>query len=220
MISFLTGKCFFIDGNTIWILTSGGVAYEALASKNLLQNCRINEPVSAFIVSVFKQDDMKLFAFDSTKERSSFLLLTSVQGVGSKVALSILSNICIDNILTALIKEDVTAITQAEGVGPKLAKRIINELKDKSFAFAHSIADTANNTIELLPIKNVPTPESRETLDSYTQIKDSVTALINLGYQQTTAHNTVIKAAKELKTTDEPTTTENLVKGSLQLLKQ
>ena len=220
MISFLTGKCFFIDGNTVWILTPNGVGYEALASKNLLQNCHLNEEISAFIVSVFKQDDVRLFAFNSIKERSGFLLLTSVQGVGSKVALSILSSISIEEVLNALIHEDITTITRAEGVGPKLAKRIINELKDKSFTFVSNITSTAPVSFEQAHIKSISPDKPISNINSLSEIKDTVTALVNLGYHQAAAHTTVLQVAKNLKENDESATTEVLIKGSLQLLKQ
>jgi len=125
------------------------------------------------------QDDIRLIGFATAGERDWFRLLTSVQGVGTRVALAILSALSADELSTAVAASDSRMIARANGVGPKLAQRIVNELKDKVGAVALGPAGAP-----------APPPGSASA--------DAVSALLNLGFRPAEASAAVAKAETEL----------------------
>ena len=133
------------------IIDVGGVGYEvACSSRTLAALPAPGEPVSLSIETHVREDAIKLYGFLSEAERGWFRLLQSVQGVGAKVALSILSTLDAGQIANAIALQDRAMMARAPGVGPKVALRIVNELKDKapplaiSAAAASPAAATAN----------------------------------------------------------------------------
>jgi Holliday junction DNA helicase RuvA len=148
----------------------------------------VSEPLSLLIDTHVKEDYIKLFGFQNAAEQEWFRLLTSVQGVGAKAAMAILTVCPPEQIGFAIAAGDKAAIQRAEGVGPKLAARILTELKDKAgkidlMAKPKGVAVSA------------PTNESAGGgID-----QDAVSALINLGYQRTDAYTAVmnVKAKAE-----------------------
>src|SRR5271166_5501240 len=114
------------------IIDVGGVGYEvACSSRTLSALPAPGEPVTLSIETNVREDAIKLYGFLSEAERGWFRLLQSVQGVGAKVALSILSTLDVGQLANAIALQDRATITRAPGVGPKVALRIVNELKDK-----------------------------------------------------------------------------------------
>jgi Holliday junction DNA helicase RuvA len=125
------------------------------------------------------QDDIRLIGFSTAEERDWFRLLTSVQGVGTRVGLAILSALSADELSRAVASGDHAMISRAQGVGPKLAQRIVNELRDKVGAIALG-ADSPG----------APRPGSASA--------DAVSALLNLGFRPGEASSAVSKAEAEL----------------------
>ena len=138
------------------------------------------------------ENDMRLIGFASAAEREWFRLLTGVQGVGSKMALAVLSALAIEDLQRACAGGDAAMVARAQGVGPKLASRIVNELKDKAGT---------------LPAASGMAPAPVGTASA-----DAVSALQNLGFKPPVASAAVARALEEL---GETATLDTLVRVAL-----
>ena len=181
MISKLSGILDSVHEDYL-ILDVQGVGYQVYASASTLAQCTgIGEPLSLMIDTHVKEDYIKLFGFRGAAEQQWFRLLISVQGVGAKAAMNILTACPPDQIGFAIAAGDKAAIQRAEGVGPKLAARILTELKDKA----------GKMELQATP-KNVAVPTATNESASGVD-QDAVSALINLGYQRTDAYAAVMQ---------------------------
>jgi Holliday junction DNA helicase RuvA len=145
---------------------------------------REGELVALAIETHVREDQIRLFGFLSDLEREWFRLLQTVQGVGTKVALSILSTLKPADLASAIALRDKAMITRAPGVGPKVAERVVTELKDK--APAYSAVDPAVVRLSgAIEDRNAPRP-----------VADAVSALVNLGYGQPQAAAAVAAATQ------------------------
>jgi Holliday junction DNA helicase RuvA len=168
------------------IIDVHGVGYVVQASSRTLQNLNKDEAAVLFIETHVREDAIRLFGFATEQEREWFRLLQSVQGVGAKVALAIMSVLTGGEIATAIGTQDKAMIGRAPGVGPKLAQRIVTELKDKSPALTGldmGVVSLANAVSE----RAAPKP-----------VADAVSALANLGYPQAQAMTAIAAALKTL----------------------
>ena len=171
-------------GDDWLILDVGGVGYLVFASRRTLGNLpTTGEGVSLLIDTHIREDHIHLFGFGDEAEQSLFKLLQSVQGVGAKVALGILSVLEPEELLTALVAGDKAAVSKANGVGPKLAARIVNELKDKTVNISLSGVDMPANSGAL------------NGAGGGVDFADAVSALTNLGYSASEAHKAVLGAS-------------------------
>jgi Holliday junction DNA helicase RuvA len=162
------------------IVDVGGVGYLVYASSRTLSALgAIGEEIVLHTEMLVAQDSIRLMGFASAAERDWFRLLTSVQGVGGRVALAILSALSGDEVHRAVASGDHAMIARAQGVGPKLGRRIVNELKDKT------------GSIALGPGGGPVTPAD-------SQSQDAVSALVNLGFRPSEAAAAVAKAEAEL----------------------
>lgn len=190
------------------IIDVGGVGYEvACSSRTLAALPPPGEPVTLSIETHVREDAIKLYGFLTEAERGWFRLLQSVQGVGAKVALSILGTLDPGQLAHAITLQDRAMVTRAPGVGPKVALRIVNELKDKAPPHAIQAAVTANGFAA--PI-NGAKPEA-----AISAVAEAVSALFNLGYGQPQA-NAAVTAA--LHKAGEAPATENLIRLALKEL--
>ena len=185
MISKLTG---IIDtlGQGYLILDVNGVGYLVQASNRTLS--RIGgkgDPASLLIETVIREDAFTLFGFADKAEQEWFKLLTSVQGVGSKAGLAILSVNTPEKIALAIAAQDKAAIQAADGVGPKLATRVITELKDKAANIDLGAAPQSVSYSEIASDE----PAADSGIDN-----DAISALVNLGYARSDAYTAVTKA--------------------------
>jgi len=163
------------------IIDVGGVGYLVFASGHTLRHVPgEGEAVEVLIETHVREDHIHLFGFLTSDELEMFRLLTSVQGVGAKVALAILSALDPQKVQAALISGDKAAITAAQGVGPKLAARILNELKDKVGAFGEGIPMAARGGVQ-----------GDETF------QDALSALVSLGYKPSQAHPALLAATQK-----------------------
>jgi holliday junction DNA helicase RuvA len=185
MIGKLTGT---IDsyGEDFVILDVGGVGYLVHCSSRTLQELPpVGGAVALAIETHVREDQIRLFGFLSAGEREWFRLLQTVQGIGTKVALAILSTFRPTDLATAIAMRDKAAITRAPGVGPKVAERVVTELKDKAPALA--VVDPAVVRLSgAVDDRRAPAP-----------VLDAVSALINLGYAQPQAAAAVAAAVRE-----------------------
>lgn len=181
MISKLSGILDSVHENYL-ILDVQGVGYQVYASSSTLSQCTgIGEPLSLLIDTHVREDYIHLFGFRSAAEQQWFRLLISVQGVGAKAAMNILTACPPDQISFAIAAGDKAAVQRAEGVGPKLAARILTELKDKA----------GKIDLQIQP-KGVAVPAAANQAISNVD-QDAVSALINLGYQRTDAYAAVMQ---------------------------
>lgn len=177
MIGKLTGRIDSIYHDRV-IIDVGGVGYSVYCSAKTLSKINVNESCCLFIETHVREDHIHLYGFSDCEEQSTFILLQSVKGVGTKMALSILSAISPDQIQIALSNRDVSVFHNISGIGKKLAERIITELKDK---FIINIKVSGNFSGHL------PTQDTDSTLAS-----DAISALVNLGINRIEAQSRVM----------------------------
>jgi holliday junction DNA helicase RuvA len=167
------------------VLDVHGVGYVAFCSARTLGKLGSSgEAAVLFIETYVREDQFKLFGFLTALEREWFRLLQSVQGVGSKVALAVLSTLTPGELANAIALQDKTAVSRAPGVGPKVAIRIMTELRNKAPAFAGEASASIGLKQELGEgVASAP-------------VSDAVSALTNLGYSRDQAANAVAAALK------------------------
>jgi Holliday junction DNA helicase RuvA len=172
-------------GEDFIVVDVHGVGYLVHCSARTLQALPgEGQAVTLAIETHVREDQIRLFGFLSDLEREWFRLLQTVQGVGTKVALSILSTLKPADIASAITLRDKAMITRSPGVGPKVAERIVTELKDKAPAYS-AIDPAVVRFSDSIEEKSAPRP-----------VADAVSALINLGYGQPQAAAAVAAATQ------------------------
>jgi Holliday junction DNA helicase RuvA len=188
------------------ILDVGGVGYLVAASARTLRALpRAGEAVALLIETQVREDAIRLFGFLSVAERDWFRLLQNVQGVGAKVALAILGVLPPDALSVAIQRQDKAMLSRAPGVGPKLAARLVAELKDKAPALGG--ADFGAGP--------VAAEEGASKLPKAAE--EAVLALVGLGYQRPQA---LAAVAKSFRALGEEAQTSALIKAGLRELAQ
>lgn len=173
-------------GEDYVILDVGGVGYEVHCPARVLQGLpAAGEAATLSIDTYVREDQIRLYGFASDVEREWFRLLQTVQGVGAKVALAILSTLKPTDLANAIALADKAMIARSPGVGPKVAARICAELKDKAPAFA-DVDPAAVRLAGAAEGKKLPAP-----------VTDAISALTNLGYGQPQAAAAVAAALRE-----------------------
>lgn len=187
MIAKLTGK---LDstGEDWAVVDCAGVGYLVqCATRTLSRLPAIGGNVSLVVETLMREDSLKLIGFASAAERDWFRLLTQVQGVGARIALAILSALEVEELVRAIAAQDRTLLTRADGVGPKLAQRIVTELKDKA----------AGLMLGHVARAAAASPAGAASLDpSVGLAADAVSALVNLGYGRSEAFGAVAAAVQ------------------------
>ncbi|MFN3891606.1 MAG: Holliday junction branch migration protein RuvA [Beijerinckiaceae bacterium] len=174
-------------GEDFVILDVNGVGYVVQCSARTLQKLpRPGEAAALSIETQVREDAIRLFGFTSDAERDWFRLLQTVQGVGSKVALAILGVLGPNELGAAIASQDKASIGRAQGVGPKLAARIVAELKDKAPAFGH---------VDPLVVRLAGEDEDKS---APAPVRDAISALVNLGYGRPQAAAAVAASVKAL----------------------
>jgi Holliday junction DNA helicase RuvA len=166
------------------IVDVGGVGYLVSASARTLRELALGAAVTMLVETIVREDAISLYGFLDPAERDWFRILTTVQGVGAKVALSILSTLSPDEIARAIAAQDRATLSRPAGVGPKLAARLATELKDKATAFG--VAPAGRSATE-------PAPVAAGSVN-----EDAVSALVNLGYKRVEAFGAVARVTQRL----------------------
>ncbi|MEE8515795.1 MAG: Holliday junction branch migration protein RuvA [Alphaproteobacteria bacterium] len=183
----------------------GGVGYVVFCSgRTLAALGAVGEPVSLCIETHVREDHIHLYGFEDMAGRNAFRMLLTVQGVGARVALAILTVLPAARLADAIGARDQAALSQASGVGAKLAGRIVSELRDKVAAMLPALAKVSGGP----PSGTRPGAEDAETADA-------VSALVNLGYRRMDAFGAVAAASRRLGG-DVPV--EDLIRAGLQEL--
>jgi len=200
MIGKLTGKLDSLSGNTA-LLDVNGVGYVVgCSARTLRQLPPLGEALSLLIETQVREDAISLYGFLDVVERDWFRLLITVQGVGARLAQTMLGSLAPEQLAQAIMLQDKALLTRADGVGPKLAARLLTELKDKiggldAPATTHSTA-----------------PRPTTAPDDHTA--DALSALINLGYRRAEAFDALLRARKE----NPEATLDRLIPAALRLL--
>ena len=183
------------------IIDVSGVGYLVFASGRTLGRLAEGEAATLMIETHVREDHIHLYGFWDENERDWYKLLTTVQGVGAKAGLALLSVLSGEELVRAIASGDKSAITRAAGVGPKLATRILSELKDKVGKLALGSAAASGGT----PVEALGDNTARE-------VADAVSALVNLGYGASDALTAVSNAQAQL---DEGAGVADLIRAGL-----
>lgn len=197
MIYSLNGTLIYAD-HQFAVIECGGVGYKFLASTKTLSSLP-PKGKQAFVYTYMnvKEDAVDLFGFADTNELELFKLITSVNGVGPKICIAILSDFTVDQLSLAIASGDAKTLTKASGVGLKIAQRIVLELKDK--LASGLTVQSENGSASAADIADGSSP------------KDAIAALVQFGYSHSEAAATVSKC-------DLSKSTEDIIKQALRLL--
>jgi Holliday junction DNA helicase RuvA len=182
LIAKLKGVVDSVDTDSA-VIDVGGVGYLVSASSRTLRDLVAGAEATMLVETIVREDAIALYGFLETAERDWFRILTTVQGVGARVALSILSTLSPDEIARAIAAQDRATLSRPAGVGPKLAARLATELKDKAAAFG--VAPTS----KIAEMASMPAGSINE---------DAVSALVNLGYKRVEAFGAVARVTQRL----------------------
>lgn len=193
-------------GEDCTIIDVNGVGYLVYMSSRSLSKLKQGEYASLLIETVIKEDSITLFGFQNAWEKEWFNTLTKIQGVGGKVCLSILSVLSPAQLSQAVSAQDKSSFLRANGVGPKLAARLVTELKDKIVTIPIEYMSGA----ELADIDEKPVQTNKETKEApidnddeiYQKTEDVTSALTNLGYQRTDAYRVASEICLKNPTAD------------------
>jgi len=192
MIARLKGRIEALDTDSA-IIDVGGVGYLVFCPGRTLSRLAVGSAAALWVETVVREDAILLYGFLDAEEKAWFRRLTTVQGVGAKVALGLLSVLAPDALMRAIAAGDKAALGRASGVGPKLAARILSELKDKVGGFIGPVpAGVA------APSRTAAAADAADPRAALAQ--DAVSALVNLGYAPSDAFGVVaavISAAGE-----------------------
>ncbi len=187
-----------------WVIVDvGGVGYVVTCSSRTLgAMAPVGDTISLAIETYVREDQIRLFGFACELEREWFRLLMTVQGVGTRVALAILSTLSVSDLANAILLQDKATVSRAPGVGPKVAQRIVAELKEKVPAFVPTDSTGADVHTML-------------AASARTSVTDALSALANLGYVRTQAGTAVSLALKEA---GDDASTETIIRIALKEL--
>lgn len=194
-----------------------GVGYLVFCSDRTLASLPpVGEVAAVYTDLLVREDLMQLFGFSTLAEKEWHRLLTSVQGVGAKASLAVLGALGPDGVSRAIALGDWKAVTAAKGVGPKIAQRVVLDLKDKAPAMmamggtvAEALGDHEAEVIEAPVKRSAPAPMPNASAQS-----EALSALSNLGYSPSDAAGAVARAAGETPEADVST----LIRAALKLL--
>ena len=204
MIGKLTGRVDFI-GPDHAVIDVGGVGYVVHCASSTLSRLALGASATLWVETKMSEEAIRLYGFTAADEREWFRLLQTVQGVGARVALSILSALKISELERAILLGDKAVVGRAQGVGPKLATRLVTELKDKAPAIAlQRSVDTGE------PLGGLQAPRPVES--------DAIAALIKLGYSQIAAAEAVARAGQAIGPNADSLPLDVLIRESLRQL--
>jgi Holliday junction DNA helicase RuvA len=183
MIGKLTGKIEFTSEDRV-LVDVNGVGYVVQTSARTLKRLReMGEIASLLIETQVREDAINLIGFADMEEQNAFRVITTVQGVGTKVALSLLSTLSPPQLSSAITTQDTKLLSSADGVGGKLAARLITELKDKAALIASAAV--------------IAFPAQGKAASGNSLAGDAVSTLVNLGFRRDEAFPAVMRALEK-----------------------
>jgi len=200
MIAFLSGKLLEKQANSV-IVDVGGVGYEvSIPLSTFYELGEVGADVQLRIFTHVREDALQLFGFKTARERDLYLKLISVQGIGAKSGITMLSGMSAEEIVGAIRSNDLARLTAIPGVGKKTAERLVIELRDKLDGFAGEGGPAASQASGAIPADAV--------------FDDALSALVNLGYQRNAAE----RALKQASQGGTGISVQKLLRKSLQIL--
>lgn len=174
MIATLRGSLLYSDENSV-VIECGGVGFKCFTTKNTLYNLpAVGKELFLYTHLSVREDAMDIYGFSELEELNTFKLITSVNGVGAKIGIAILSELSSSQVILAIGSGDAKTLTMAQGVGIKLAQRIILELKDK---VSNSQVSNSMSGVSVVPASSTPATSAGEAIE----------ALVALGYTKSAA---------------------------------
>lgn len=221
MIGKIAGRLEYRGSDHVLIDVRGVGYIVHVSERTLAAMPRVGEAVALFTELLVREDLLQLFGFPTLLEKEWHRLLVTVQGVGAKAAMAILGTLGPEGVARAIALGDAKAIQAAPGVGPKIAQRVVLELKSKAptvMAMGANPASTAgaveDDVIEPMPARQPPRPFSPAAPSGAATSAEALSALINLGYGHGDAAQAVATAAGD----DPGLSTSGLIKAALKLL--
>lgn len=200
MIGKLLGKISEIGTDYI-IINVNGVGYIVFCSSRLITKCDVDSEIELITQTIVKENDISIFGFATNTDKEFFNHLLTIQGVGAKLAQTIIGSIEIDEIIQSVQTNDNVKFTKIAGVGPKLAARLVNELKNKKF------------TSKLQNIRLKSSVKKEDILNSQ-KVLDAASALANLGYSNVQINQAIYDVLAANKTAS----LEEIIKLSIKSL--
>ena len=198
MIASLSGILTLIGKSEI-VLEVNGVGYLLNVSSKLITSLdEIGSELTLFTDLQIRDDKIVIYGFASSKDQNIFKLLQTVQGVGPRAALSILSTLNVDELILAISSGDKVMISRADGVGPKVAGRITTELVEKVSSLNNSLFN--NSISKNIPVKlqeKLNNNKNSDSSDLSFEVEDIISALVNLGYSRSEVFSVVMKIKKD-----------------------
>lgn len=185
------------------LIDVNGVGYVVYAPLSILRRVVLGQKISLYTELHVREDLMQLFGFESKSQKAAFTTLTQVSGVGVKLAISILSHITVQDLISTIISKNCTILCAVPGVGKKIAERMTLELQDKF-----------NNVQNMLMLEGIvyEAPNNAKVAVNNAMLDDAVSALINLGIKPQQATENVTRILKE----QPEITLSDLIRVSLQ----
>lgn len=184
MIAFLSGKLLEKQANSV-IVDVGGVGYEvSIPLSTFYELGEVGSEVQLRIYTNVREDAIQLFGFKTIRERELYLKLISVQGIGARSGIAMLSGMNADEIIAAIRTENLAKLTAIPGVGRKTAERLVIELRDKINELASGVSAEASMA-------------AAAAVGSDNVFDDAQSALINLGYQKNAAEKALLQARQD-----------------------
>jgi Holliday junction DNA helicase RuvA len=204
-------------GDNTVILDVGGVGYAVTVSGKTKTQLGLGDPaVSLLTEMIVREDSMTLYGFLAVAERDAFRLLTTVQGVGAKAALAILSVLSPADLSSAIVAGDKAMVSRADGVGPKLAQRVVNELAEKigklpspAGGFGVSVSPGGGDA-------GINDAGAGDASRANTNFADAMSALLNLGYGRSEAHSALLRVQQKTSAGEGRDDLSSLIAGALQ----
>lgn len=204
MIAYLSGKLLEKQANIV-IVDVGGVGYEVtIPLSTFYELGEVGDDVQLRIFTHVREDALQLFGFKTEREKLLYLKLISVQGIGAKSGITMLSGMNADEIIVAIRTDNLARLTAIPGVGKKTAERLVIELRDKL-----NDLTSASSQQQFTSVSGGASPASVDTV-----YDDALSALINLGYQRNAAE----KALKQAVQDGTEMSVQKLLRKSLQFL--
>jgi Holliday junction DNA helicase RuvA len=203
MIAYISGKLLEKQANTV-IVDVGGIGYEVtIPLSTFYEIGEVDSEISLRVYTHVREDTLQLFGFKSEREKQLYLKLISVQGIGAKSGITMLSGMSADEIIVAIRTDNLARLTSIPGVGRKTAERLVIELRDK----LNDLSSTAAQ-------QQLSAAAGGASVSVDTVYEDALSALTNLGYQRNAAEKALKQAVQE----GTEMSVQKLLRKGLQLL--